>query len=259
MTNKELKKLAGQNVMESDYSHSAKKQLLNFILSEANDTQLKALILDGDIERLDEDAVILVDKRFENIKENDIKDFVYIAKEEICEMLGEQKHTPDMLKKMTNFVMTEATDYQVLSMVFEGILPDETSNEEKEISLKETVQNIINGQLITEEVGTVGKAAIATVVGGPAGLALYGAYKIFQRYMTQAGRACRKAVDRRACRKQFKINAIKAQIAALKSGMSKCSKDKKPEKCKAKIQKKINTLSAGLAGTAASSKQRAEC
>ena len=259
MTKKELKKLAGQTVMESEYSDSGKKQLLNFILNEASDAQLKALVLDGNIEKLDEDAELFVNKRFDIVKENDIKDFMDFVKEELCDMLEEQGHDSEVLEQMKNFVINEASNYQVLSMIFEGVLPEETSNPEKENSLNEIVQNIIENkiELISEEIGTVGKAAIATVVGGPAGLALYGAYKVFQRYITQAGRACRKAVDRRACRKQFKINAIKAQINALKSGMSKCSKDKNPEKCKTRIQKKISQLNTTLAGTAASSNQRA--
>lgn len=47
-------------------------------------------------------------------------------------------------------------------------------------------------------------------------------------------------------------------INSLKSNISKCSQAKNPEKCKNKIEKKISQLSAKLAGTATSAKQRAE-
>jgi len=261
MTNKkELKKLAGSAVMESGYSDSAKKQLFNFILNEASDAELKTLILDGEFERLDEDAINVINKRFDMVSENELEDFIYVVKEELCDVLEEQGHDSKMLKQMVNFVINEASNYQILSMFFEGILPDEISNTEKEISLNELAQNIIEGkfELISEELGTVGKAAAATVLTGGPGLILYGAYKVFQRYMTKAGRMCRKAIDRRACRKQYKINGIKLQINALRSGMSKCTKARNPEKCKVKIEKKISRLSATLAGTAASAKQRAE-
>lgn len=255
---KELKKLAGSTVMESNYSDSAKKQLLSFILNEASDTQIKALILDGNIEVLYEDAELIVNKRFDVIKEKEYDYFIEMAKEELCDIIEEQKYNSKDYEKMIDFIVNEASNYQILSMFFEGILPDETSNLEKETSLNEMVKNIVEGELINEEIGTLGKAAVAGVVGGPVGLILYGAYKIFQRYMTKAGRMCRKAVDRRACRKQYKINGTKMQINALKSGISKCSQAKKPEKCKARIEKKISQLNARLAGTASSSKERAE-
>lgn len=259
---KKLKVMAGQVVKESNYSVSAKKQLLNFIINEANDSQLKALILDGNIEKLDEDAIDIVNRRFDlnsNLTE-EYNLFIKMAKEELCNNIGENISDYNAYDDSINFIMNEASNYQILSMFLEGNLPEETSNTEKESSLNETVNCIIRGDIdsLNEEIGTFGKAAIATVAAGPLGLITYGAYKVFQRYMTKAGSACRKAIDRRACRKQYKINALKMQINALRSGMSKCAQAKKPEKCKASIEKKIAQLSAGLAGTAASSKQRAE-
>lgn len=189
MTSKDLKLLAGYLVMESDHSDSAKKQLLNFI-KEANVYQLKAFILNDEIESLDEDSYDIIEKRF-NILENEI------------------------------------------------------------------FQDFDESEIITEDVETVAKAAIATLIGGPAGLALYGAYKLYQRYMTQAGRACRHAINRRACRKQYKINAVKLQIKELQKGISKCDQSKKPEKCRSIFEKKIKQLEARLAGTAQSAKERA--
>ena len=188
MTSKDLKLLAGYLVMESDYSDSAKKQLLNFI-KEATDYQIKTFILDDTIEKLDEDSFDIIDKRFNVIEECLIQDD--------------------------------------------------------------------NVELLNEDIETVAKAAIATLIGGPAGLAAYGAYKLYQRYMTKAGRECRNAINRRACRKQYKINAIKILIKDLHNSMTKCGQSKNPEKCKSTLEKRIKQLESRLAGTAQSSQQRA--
>lgn len=66
-----------------------------------------------------------------------------------------------------------------------------------------------------------GAAAVAAAVG-------YGAYKLYQKY------------------KANKPKAIKAQIAALRSGMGSCSKASDPEKCKVSINTKIEKLNAKL-------------
>jgi len=86
MTNKELKIQAGNTVMESDYSISAKKQLLNFIINEASDEQLKVLILDSNIERLEEDSIEIVNKRFYNLIELENKSFKLVCDEKLINL-----------------------------------------------------------------------------------------------------------------------------------------------------------------------------
>jgi len=249
VVDKELKKLAGNTVMESDYSNSAKKQLLSFILNEASEEQLKVLILDCDIEKLDEDAKKFVNKRFDIIKEEEFKDFIYIIKEDLCddmkehqtqEMIEEQDYDLEMYEQITNFIVNEASDYQVLSMFFEGILPDETSNVEKEISLCEMAQNVAKDKNLNEFIIT--GSVVATGI-------IYTAYRVYKRLLTRKGRACAGAVDRKKCYIQFKANLIKRQIQMIKSGMSKCDKSKNPDKCKSKLKKQIDKLNARLAGT----------
>ena len=61
---KHLRLFAGQVVVESKISKAAKLQLLNFIKEEASDTQIKALLLDGEIVHLDEQAEEVVNDRF---------------------------------------------------------------------------------------------------------------------------------------------------------------------------------------------------
>lgn len=135
MTSKDIKMLAGSIVMESNYSDSAKKQLLNFIANEATDHQIKTLILDGNIETIAEDAKAIVDKRFDLVSESVVSEvvedtiaFLSIGRDTICEFIESQGYEGDQLKEMKNFIMNEASDYQILSVLTDDILPDEASN-----------------------------------------------------------------------------------------------------------------------------------
>ena len=62
---KQLRLIAGTIVVESKLSSSAKLQLLNFIKEEASDAQIKALLMDGEIQNLDEQAEQIVEQRWE--------------------------------------------------------------------------------------------------------------------------------------------------------------------------------------------------
>ena len=63
---KKLRIFAGKVVVGSKLSKSAKLQLLNFIQNEATDSQVKALLMDGEITGLDKQAEEIVNVRFEN-------------------------------------------------------------------------------------------------------------------------------------------------------------------------------------------------
>ena len=61
---KQLRIIAGQIVVESKISKSAKLKILKFIQTEVTDAQIKALFLDGKIVKLDEQAEEIVNDRF---------------------------------------------------------------------------------------------------------------------------------------------------------------------------------------------------
>jgi len=61
---KHLRFVAGAIVSESQLTKTSKLQLLNFIEEEASDAQIKALIMDGRIVELDEQAEEIVNDRF---------------------------------------------------------------------------------------------------------------------------------------------------------------------------------------------------
>ena len=61
---KQLRIIAGRIVVETKLSKSAKMQLLNFVKEQASDAQVKALLMDGKIVKLDEQAEKIVNDRF---------------------------------------------------------------------------------------------------------------------------------------------------------------------------------------------------
>jgi hypothetical protein len=146
MTSKDIKLLAGNIVFESEYSDFAKKQLLNFIANEATDHQIKTLILDGNIETIAEDAENIVDKRFDIVTDGAVSEivedtvaFLTIGRETICEFIESQGYEEDQLNEMNNFIMNETTDYQIMSMLTDDVLPDEDSNPMVETMLFESL------------------------------------------------------------------------------------------------------------------------
>ena len=61
---KQLRLLAGEIIVESEMTKASKLQLLNFIKEDATDAQVKALLMDGKIVQLDEQAEEIVNDRF---------------------------------------------------------------------------------------------------------------------------------------------------------------------------------------------------
>lgn len=70
--NKELRLFTASIIVDSKLSKAAKLQLLNFIKEEASDVQVKALLLDGKIVTLDEQAEEIVNARFKQSSLNEI-------------------------------------------------------------------------------------------------------------------------------------------------------------------------------------------
>ena len=77
-------------------------------------------------------------------------------------------------------------------------------------------------------------------------LAGVAAHKIYQRFYSQAAKACggQSGQAKTMCMKKAKAAAIGKEIGALKSGSAKCGQSKNPEKCKAAIAKKVAGLQA---------------
>ena len=88
---------------------------------------------------------------------------------------------------------------------------------------------------------TIGYALLAALV-------TYAAYQVYKRKFSPAAKACKgtSGPERTNCFNKFKEQAIKAQIAQLRSGLGGCNSTKDPGKCKDLIGKKIQKLQAKI-------------
>jgi len=95
------------------------------------------------------------------------------------------------------------------------------------------------GRFLASKVGAanLGYAALAAAL-------FYGATKTYKNYMTKEGRACRDyhGDQKQQCIRNYRANAIRAEISDLKSSMNICNKTSNPVKCKMIIQNKIKQL-----------------
>ncbi len=74
-----IKSFAGKMITESKADKPTKKQLLNFV-KEADEHQVLALIMDGEIQEISEDAKSVLVERFKNNTELQEKFKTYIEK-----------------------------------------------------------------------------------------------------------------------------------------------------------------------------------
>jgi len=78
-----------------------------------------------------------------------------------------------------------------------------------------------------------------------AGAGLLAAYKIYKSFFSKAARACsgKSGDEKKACMAQYRLRALRAQIAALTKAKSSCKGD---AKCIAKLDAKITKLKAKM-------------
>ena len=99
--------------------------------------------------------------------------------------------------------------------------------------------------------GAISLKKLGTAAGVTVAIAalLYGGYKTYKRFLSKAAKACsnKSGAEKTACMVAFKKNAVKAQIADLRRGLSGCSGTKNPQKCKAAINAKIQKLQSKVA------------
>ena len=100
-----------------------------------------------------------------------------------------------------------------------------------------------------------GATKAAAVTGGAAGaaLAIYAGAKIYKRFFSQAAKACggQSGAAKTQCMNKYKKQAIMKQAAAIQSASGTCAKSKNPEKCKAGVATKVQSLKAKAANIAA--------
>jgi hypothetical protein len=97
----------------------------------------------------------------------------------------------------------------------------------------EDLENIIEIGPITAGVMIAGTASLISL-----------ARRTYKEFYGRANRACGnlKGSEGRLCRKQYKVEAIKAEIQALRYARSKCKRTKDPKVCVQKLNKRINSI-----------------
>lgn len=68
----------------------------------------------------------------------------------------------------------------------------------------------------------------------------------YRRFFSKASKACKGSPDRKTCYRRYKVGAKEVQVKTLKSKIGMCSKHKTPDKCKARVMKKINNLQSDI-------------
>lgn len=217
MDTKTLKIIAANSILESTkLSTMAKTQLMNFVVKEANDQQLKSVALDQKISSIsDKKGIEILEQRFNNYLEerenqviSDSIDFMLCAREVICNLV-ESKVPKSEVENIKKFIMTEASDYQIAYMLINEKFPNEVSNKEQEKVLFEQLNSLTDfnlvpifeykdiansklGKMLSEGIGDVLKKDVGKSVSNAASKAKAGAKSYiptFSRWAGAPGRA----------------------------------------------------------------------
>jgi len=204
-----LKVFAGVYITEQDNLSSKEKlQLLKFV-KEANEDQIKYLLLNGNIKyNLTED-----DKRF--ISEHSM-DFV----NRLPGVSDPDIELPPLPPNKRNNILPPPKRVQI-------------------------TPNKSPGQRATDNFLDKLNSPIYYVKGALLAIFLIAsAYKIYQNYFSKAAQACKgkSGSEKDKCMKDFRNKAVVKQIQFLESGKSKCNKSNDPNGCRKKVQEKITKL-----------------
>lgn len=90
MDKKDLQLYTGSTIINSAMTKQAKLQMINFIQHEASESQLMALVLDGRIVKLDEQAKEIVKDRFESYMNQEKQEKVTESIENIKTKISEK-------------------------------------------------------------------------------------------------------------------------------------------------------------------------
>ena len=125
----------------------------------------------------------------------------------------------------------------------QGTIP---GNDFKETAVGEDLTDLIqeSGNLGIDYMDTMN---IVNNVGMGAALILI-AHTLYKRLLSKAAKSCQglSSGAKDVCIQKFKIHAIESEINFLKSRISQCKKEKKPEKCKNKVNQRIRLKSYSL-------------
>ncbi len=147
-------------------------------------------------------------------------------------IITESKMSKATKLQLLNFVQNEATDHQIMALMLDG----------KVVKLDEQAEQVVEDRFKVSKLNELAFIVLA----GLWATAIAGAIRVYNRFLSQAARACLKVPDKDVCMSKFKVKALVAKRNYLKGQVSKCKQTKDPEECQrrfaagvSKIEKQI--------------------
>lgn len=247
----DIKILTTFQILESSISKEQKNKMIDFIDEHSIETSMN-LLLTGNLDELSELERRVISRRFEESKLNNFILYLNEQAEEVSDNLITEGWFPSSaeIKAMNlaaKYMMTSvgqahlkasaglATLFHQLKGDFWSIGPVDIPKLGTSGKMFQTTGAIMGGSI------TLAAAAAASAVA-------YLGYKIYKRFLSKYARQCNSASGKAktVCMAAAKANAFEARIKAMESKKGMCAKSKEPDKCKAKVDKKINDMKAKL-------------
>lgn len=111
--------------------------------------------------------------------------------------------------------------------------------------ISETVdRTIVTEEKIKEFLDYPSHVANAPLYSVAAAAIIASADSAYKRFFSQAAKACKgkSGKEKTICMNNYKRKGKEQQLRKLQSSISKCSKDKNPDKCRKRLTKKINSI-----------------
>ena len=108
--------------------------------------------------------------------------FLSAARKAISETVYFSENDPDDILEMKNFIMNEATDYEVMSLLVDNEMPEYRYNEEAEMALWEKLKNDVyeNSNILSEKINNDSLESIINEIGPISELGLSSAKPILE-------------------------------------------------------------------------------
>lgn len=233
MDKNKLQLFAGGLIMESSYPSHIKKQFLNFIEEEANKHQIMAILLDGEITDIDEDAKQIIEDRYytneiSNVVDESFSDVMKLFKKAAAAAPGKAGEAIGKgITKGTGGIVKGA------GKAIKGAVGAVAKGAGAYSSVIKGIQK-----------GGGGGATGTLLAGAAIYISTMAAWRGIQslKQREKAKCAVKMGNARKACLAGAEAQIIEKKMRILNNLKSKCSKSVSPESCEAGIQDEINHL-----------------
>jgi len=255
-----LKEFTYEYILLHDNLTSDEKLALGELVKDASEEQVKALLLCGEFkEKLEEGESEFVQELFEESGMGQLLSETEAVFSEVdVTKIGSALVKGGQVHPGKGIIAKLASKYASLRVPTKDVagLKFSTDTGAWSSSYKQAVDAIQKASAAAKQPGVQAGAAVAAAV--MATLVILLARKAYRAYLSKAARACitKTGPAKNECIRKFKIEAIKAEIAQLQQNKAACDYSKNPEKCKAKLDKRINKVKAKIQTTLMKKKPR---